>query len=169
MEEQDRQYSEEEFDNPGSQSKKQFGEPFEFLSGVADAIRGAAEEVIGQISESGVLRKARGHRSPPAEVIEEDDLVRVMVDLPGVSLEDLDIRIEKQTLNIRATREPAPIGPNAKYVAGGCCPAGYQRSIHLPAEINPDSADATLRNGVLTVVFKKSQEAEGIRIDVRTE
>lgn len=93
------------------------------------------------------------------DVVDKGDRYSVMVDLPGVSKEDLDVAVEGARVTVSGAARPA--------VATGDMPAQikvlraerratrYARTLQLPAEIDGDAADARLENGVLTLSLPK--------------
>jgi HSP20 family protein len=101
---------------------------------------------VPRIEEFG--NTARGRRGrppvkeeaePPVEVIERGDEVWVVADLPGVPKESIDVRVTERTVTIRARN-------------GGKM---YHRVVELPAEVAPEPARASYKNGVLEVRLKK--------------
>jgi HSP20 family protein len=45
----------------------------------------------------------------------------------------------------------------------------FERTVVLPAEVDPEGAEATLRNGVLRVTLPVATRSQGRRIEVRGE
>ena len=94
----------------------------------------------------------REEREPLVDVMEEKDEVVVVAELPGV---------EKEDINLNATEDELIISvdtPQRK----------YYKELTLPAKIDPSSAKARYKNGVLEVRLKKVGRAprgERIRIE----
>ncbi len=84
---------------------------------------------------------------PRASVSEKGGIYTLEVELPGVKKSDIDVKVEGDTLSIKATRKNATSEMH------------YERSFKLAEEINPDSAEAFLENGILTFKFTKKQTA----------
>lgn len=82
-------------------------------------------------------------REPLTDVIEEDDEVIVVVELPGVTKEDIMLDANEDTIEIKADG-----GEDRK----------YQKNLILPAKINPDQAKARYTNGILEVRLEKVEE-----------
>ena len=90
---------------------------------------------------------------PLTDIIEEDDKIRVVVDMPGVEKEDIKLYISEdgKTLTIDAK------GKDRK----------YHKEIRLPAAVDPNKAKATYKNGVLTVELEKvEKKKKGVEIKV---
>ena len=90
-------------------------------------------------------------REPLVDVMEEDDEVVVIAELPGVEKEDIDLRCDGHELIISVDTERRK----------------YYKQLELPAEVDPSSARASYKNGVLEVKLKKVRpERKGERIKV---
>jgi HSP20 family molecular chaperone IbpA len=103
---------------------------------------------------------------PPIDVLERQDALVVVADLPGADDSTVDISLERGVLTIRADGPAAvPAGFEAiyrEYESGN-----YERSFTLPEKVDIDGATAVVRNGVLTLTLPKSKEAQPRKIPVR--
>ncbi|MEW6635585.1 MAG: Hsp20/alpha crystallin family protein [Actinomycetota bacterium] len=81
----------------------------------------------------------------------EGDLV-IQADLPGVSLEDVDITLEGTTLTISGERK-APADDGIDYYLREVPLGAFRRSVVVPEGVDPDSVKARLADGVLEVVL----------------
>lgn len=79
-------------------------------------------------------------RDPISDVILTDDALYVTADLPGVSEDDVDVRVEGRKLVIEADGERR-----------------YFAAIDLPRDVDPSGVSTTLRNGVLDVTIKRNR------------
>jgi HSP20 family protein len=90
------------------------------------------------------------HWNPDVEVCEQDDHVRVCIDVPGVDESNLQVEVDEGYLTIRGERQderatdPGHRRSELHYGA-------FTRRIPLPDGVDPDAARAVLRNGVLEV------------------
>jgi HSP20 family protein len=90
-------------------------------------------------------------RKPLVDVIETDNEVQVIAEMPGVNKEDIELNATETSLEIRAEGESRK----------------YYENVELPAEVEPESAKARYNNGVLEVVLrKKTPKKEGKRIKI---
>ncbi len=85
--------------------------------------------------------------------------LRVSLALPGHQLQDVEVRTEGRRLIIEAMRRRA-------HAYGGSVEQ-IRRSLELPEGVDSAKADATLHNGMLTVVFPRSRVTEAHTIPVR--
>jgi HSP20 family protein len=89
-------------------------------------------------------------REPLVDVIEDDDTIRVVAEVPGVEKEDIDLTCTEKTLTISVDTERRK----------------YSKEVDLPAEVDPKIGKASYKNGVLEVTLTKAEkgEPEGERI-----
>jgi HSP20 family protein len=80
------------------------------------------------------------------------DLV-VRADLPGVSLDDVDITLDGNVLTISGQRKAANTEDGTNYYVKEVRYGAFRRSMTVPENVDPDSIKATFQNGVLEVVL----------------
>jgi len=98
---------------------------------------------------------------------EDGCLLRAVV--PGVSAEDLSIRIEGDTLTLEGTW---PELPEAEAEAGPRHlerPRGrFLRSLRLPHEVETEAVEARLERGILEIRIPRAKSSLPVKIPVRT-
>ncbi|MBI4199253.1 MAG: Hsp20/alpha crystallin family protein [Chloroflexi bacterium] len=77
---------------------------------------------------------------PPVDVFDEPDHIVVVADVPGLTLQDLELGLQGDTLSI-ASKQGTP--------------RSYRKDIRLAAPVDPSDMQATCRNGVLQVRLPK--------------
>jgi len=95
-------------------------------------------EEFGNVSPYGV----HGYMEPITDVIEKYDSVSVIVELPGVAKEDIDLRSTVESVFIKVDT------PFRKYT----------KDVKLSCRVRPESAVAKYNNGVLEVTLKRLEE-----------
>ena len=104
---------------------------------------------------------------PPVDVFENENAITLLADLPGVSREQLNLRVDGETLTIEATATAASTPPDMQLVYGELqCPA-YRRQFTLSRELDAARIEAQLRDGVLRLTIPKAEEAKPRRIQVQ--
>ncbi|HDD61971.1 MAG TPA: Hsp20/alpha crystallin family protein [Chloroflexi bacterium] len=103
---------------------------------------------------------------PRADIYETDEDVTIIVEMPGVSEDSIEISLEKNILaiNAKSTFE-APDGYTlafAEYEAGD-----YERSFRITDQINRDKIDASFKAGVLSLILPKAEKAKVQKITVK--
>lgn len=97
-------------------------------------------------------------------VEEFDDSFAVKAEVPGFSEKELEINLEPRRLTITGKREAKKEEKKGKTVCAERCSDEILRVINLPAEIEMDKANATLKNGVLEFTLPKIAKAHTVRI-----
>lgn len=107
---------------------------------------GEAPEVreFGNIQPFGRKVKMEEERKPLIDVMETKDEVHVIAEMPGVERKDVQLEATESRLDIKAENESRK----------------YSESVELPVKVDPHSAKATYRNGVLEVKLKRVQPEE---------
>lgn len=77
---------------------------------------------------------------PLVDVVEEDDEIIVVAEVPGVERDEIRVRIKGTTLTIHVDNPQKP----------------YHKEIQLPSRVVKDEAKSAVRNGVLEVRLKKA-------------
>ncbi len=108
---------------------------------------------------------------PSIDVYEEDGDLVVRAEVPGIDVsEDVDVEIEAGVLTIKGEKRTAKaIEEDDRYVRESRY-GSFERSIMLPAGVDPESVTARAENGVLTVTVPLPQSehrrTESIPIEV---
>lgn len=90
------------------------------------------------VGEDALPEKREGVREPFADVTHEGDELRIIVELPGVSKEDIDLQTTERSMTVSVDTEGRK----------------YHKELRLPAEVDQDSARAEYNNGILEVLLK---------------
>lgn len=99
---------------------------------------------------------------------ENENGYEVTVDLPGVEPDEVDIRIDRNTLTISGERvSEKETDPDSEFhrverVSGKFC-----RTVILPGPVDEEQATAEFKSGVLKVSIPKAENAKPRRIKVR--
>jgi HSP20 family molecular chaperone IbpA len=103
---------------------------------------------------------------PPVDVVEDATGITVFADLPGVSKDRLDVRVEAETLLIEGELGlPTPEGMSASHAEVGV--TRYRRTFTLSKELDAEKVDAEFSQGVLRVRIPKAESAQPRRIQVQ--
>jgi len=105
---------------------------------------------------------------PALNLSEDADHYYVRAELPGVKPESLDISVVEGRLLIRGERKESPEEKEVYYHRRERESGFFRRSLNLPGRVAPDKVSAHLKNGVLTVVLPKPEEAKPRKIAVQT-
>ena len=90
---------------------------------------------------------------PNVEVVEADGgALRVSAELPGLDETDVEVLVEDGVLTLKGEKRAETTDRERGY-------GRFERSIALPFAVQEDKAEATFRNGVLSVTLPRAAEA----------
>jgi HSP20 family protein len=108
-------------------------------------------------------------RAPAADVVETETDLRVMLELPGLSPEQVAVDLENNVLTIRGDKQERRSEGDERYTwhLMERRYGSFSRSFVLPRDVDADRIEAHFEHGVLTVTIPKSEKARRRRIEVR--
>jgi HSP20 family molecular chaperone IbpA len=113
-----------------------------------------AERMHRQFFRPSGLRGTRTAWEPPVNVFEDEQSLRIIVALPGVAPENVEVLLESSGILVRAS-STLPFGADAGSVHRLEIPYGYfERRIQLPA-MSFEVVQRQLANGCLTLTLRK--------------
>jgi len=101
--------------------------------------------------------------APPVDIYETEDALVVVVDLPGVGKNGVDIRVEDGLLSIKGQ---ADYKSPANTLMEEFNLQGYFRQFQLSDEIDQKKISGELKNGVLTLRLVKAEKSKPKQIPV---
>jgi HSP20 family protein len=103
---------------------------------------------------------------PQVDVFEDKDGILLLVDMPGVPKDKLELRIDNDTLLIEGDIAPdTPEDMEAVYAEVRL--SQYRRAFSLSSELDTARIDAQLRDGVLNLRIPKQAHAQPRKIEVK--
>lgn len=111
-------------------------------------------------------RFARGPNFPALNAWEEADAVYVEAEVPGVTLDDLEITVKGDELTISGERKLSAV-EQATYHRRERVAGKFERFLQLPYDVAADKVEAKLKDGVLTIVLPKSEAAKSRKVEVK--
>jgi HSP20 family molecular chaperone IbpA len=103
---------------------------------------------------------------PPVDVIEDGTGITLYADLPGVGREQLNLRVEADTLTIEGEVSlAAPEGLQPSHVEVSV--PRYRRVFTLSKELDPDRIAAEMNHGVLKLRIPKAEHAQPRKVQIR--
>jgi HSP20 family protein len=102
----------------------------------------------------------------PIDVQETARELTVTASLPGIKAEDIYMEVEGGILNIRGESREERDETEGNWHVLERRIGSVQRSLTLPAAVDPETSRATIKDGVLTVTFAKTEQASPKTIEV---
>lgn len=104
---------------------------------------------------------------PAVDIREDQDKLVIKAELPGMKKEDIHVSVHENTLVLSGEKKCEEEGKKGDSYRSERCYGRFQRSITLPWSVETGKIDASYRDGVLTVMLPKSEQAKPKQIDVK--
>lgn len=127
-----------------------------------DEIDRGLNRLVNEVLQS----ESRKNDSPPVVVYELDDRFVVECDLPGVALEDIELKVNDGILEISGERRNV-VTDGSKVTLNERRFGSFSRKLKLSKDIQIDQIDAVSGNGVLKVSIPKSETVMPRQIRIR--
>jgi len=115
-----------------------------------------------------LMSEPRANRpwSPSVDIYETEDALKLKADIPGLKTEDLDIRVENQTLTIRGQRKFEKEENVKGYHRIERSYGEFVRSFAVPSTVETDKVQADYKNGILTITLPIKEAAKPRQVKV---
>jgi HSP20 family protein len=102
---------------------------------------------------------------PRTNLYDNGDRLEIMAEIPGLSKDDINIKIQGNYLELSGSRKSqVPEGYQSHRVERGTL--SFTRSFTLPSEVDVEKAEASLKDGILTLSLPKVEAAKPKQITV---
>ena len=141
-------------------------DPFREMATMQDRINRIFGEVYSRRPEDDVM--SRGEWLPPVDIYEnEKQEIVIKAEMPGLKREDIDLRVENNTLTLRGERKRESEVKEDHYHRVERAYGMFSRSFSLPSTVDAGKVSADYKDGVLTVVLPTREEARPRQIQVQ--
>jgi HSP20 family protein len=141
-------------------------DPFRELATLQDNLNRLATGMYGRRGEDDAF--SRGDWIPPVDIYHTDGQEIVLkAELPGLKREDIDLRVENNTLTLRGQRKHDSEVKEDNYHRVERAYGSFSRSFTLPNTVDAGKVQADYRDGVLTVTLPMREEAKPKQIQVQ--
>ncbi len=138
-------------------------EPFRDLMAMQDRMTRLIDETLSRIWKEEVTR---GVWSPPVDILERGNEVVLKIDLPEVIQNEIDIRVEENTLIIQGERKFTKDTPDENYIQIERPYGTFRRTFSIPRTIDHEGIKASYKDGVLRVILPRRPETQPKQIAV---
>jgi HSP20 family molecular chaperone IbpA len=111
-------------------------------------------------------REAQSFLRPPADIFEDTDGITLLLDMPGVARDRLNVHADRDTLSIEGDMQIA-MPPAMQPLYAEVHSTHYRRSFSLSGELDAEKIEASLNDGVLTVRIPKRAELRPRKVEVK--
>ena len=104
-----------------------------------------------------------------SDVVETDDHVEVSVELPGMEMKDIEVSVTDDMMTIKGEKKIERQEDKKGYYLSERSYGAIYRTIPLPPGVDGEKAEASFKNGVLTIRLPQTPEAQAKvkRIEVK--
>ena len=137
-----------------------------------------AEKKVKDYNPPTTLPLAKGERAPEGgkwfeqegqlaiDIYQTENELVIRSAIAGVKPESVEISFERDIITIRGRREK-PFEEKEDYFSQECYWGPFSREIILPVEVDPNLAEATMKEGILTIRLPKIEREKKKKIIVR--
>jgi HSP20 family protein len=104
---------------------------------------------------------------PSLNIWDEGETLIVQAELPGLTMNDIEVLTVRNELTIRGARKDR-LGDKISYHRRERNEGQFARTLKLPMEIDTTKVEATLMDGLLTIKLPKAEQAKARRIEIKT-
>jgi HSP20 family protein len=141
--------------------------PLRRMTSLRDEIDNIFERTFGQVFET--PQQLVGGWVPALDLYQDKDNLTVKCELPGMKKEDIDISLHEGFLTISGERKQESEKKEGEVYRTERYEGRFSRSLALPSKVNAEKITATYKDGVLTVVLPKAEEAKPKQIQVNVK
>jgi len=112
-----------------------------------------------------------GSSEAKSDVVEVDNAIEVSIELPGMELKDIEVTVSDDLLTVRGEKRIERQEEKKGYYLSERSYGAIYRTIPLPPGVDGEKAQASFKNGVLTIRLPQTPEAKAKvkRIEVKND
>ena len=95
-----------------------------------------------------------------SDVVETKDHVEVSIELPGMDMSDIEVSVTDDMLTVKGEKKVERQEEKKGYYLSERSYGAIYRTIPLPPGVDGEKAEASFRNGVLTIKLPQTPEAQ---------
>lgn len=107
-----------------------------------------------------LLSHLRGEMVPAVDVAEDDKIVKLTAELPGMKEEDVEIVLRDDMLTVKGEKKSEREEKKESYHLTERRYGSFERTFRLPETADADKITAAISDGVLTVTIPKKAAAK---------
>ena len=108
-----------------------------------------------------------GRFVPAIDVSEDEDAVTLAAEVAGMGKDDLDVTIDNGVLTLKGEKKEEETTEGASYHRVERRYGQFERRIRLPDYVDAEKAEATYKDGVLTLRLPKAEAARARSIQIK--
>jgi len=132
----------------------------------------ARQKPPGEVREEGPAARRTGNVllldlpvdstcQPPSDVVEVDDAVRVVLEIPGVPVASVEVRVVGNRIEVTGEKPPDFPAGETSFLCLERIFGKFQRAFEVRGSVNLGEVSARMANGVLVITIPKVAERRG--------
>ncbi len=138
-------------------------EPFREFSTLQDRMNRLFRETQGNSQDESLTSSSF---APAVDVYEDEHNVTLKIEVPGIDEQDIDVRVENNTLTVHGERKIEKEEKEENYRRVERQYGSFTRTFNLPATVDAEKVQADYDKGVLKITLPKKAEAKPKQIKV---
>jgi HSP20 family protein len=132
-------------------------------------IQSEINRLFNNLLDLGVPGQETGAWIPNADILETQDALLVMVELPGVEAADLALSVHGGNIIMKGEKKRQESEEQVRFHAVERAFGRFRRVINLGAPVNTHQAEAVLQDGLLRIRFPKVPNRRGQEVPVEVK
>jgi len=131
-----------------------------------------SQKSSGEVREEGGAARRTGHVllldlpvestcQPPSDVVEVDDAVRVLLEIPGVPAASVQVRVLGNRIEVTGEKVPDFPPGETSFLCLERIFGKFQRAFEVRGSVNLGEVSARMTNGILVITIPKVAERRG--------
>jgi len=104
---------------------------------------------------------------PSADILEDEKEYRLVLELPGLTREDLELKVEDEWIRVSGERKAPETSDKVTIHRSECRYGKFARRFGMPKDADLSKVEADFRNGLLTITVAKREEAQPRLIEIK--
>jgi len=132
----------------------------------------ARQKSSGEVRDEGVAARRTGHVllldlpvesacQPPSDVVEMDDAVRVLLEIPGVPSASVQVRVLGNRIEVTGEKTPDFPAGETSFLCLERVFGKFQRAFEVRGSVNLGEVSARMANGILVITIPKIADRRG--------
>ncbi len=142
------------------------------IAGEKDEEKKEAEQISSSVEESVEISKEKGNGEEEGQltidVYQTPSEIVISSIIGGAKPENIDISITDNMVTIKGKREKFEEVKKEDYFYQECFWGAFSRSVILPEDVDAEKADATMKDGILTIRLPKLKKAKTKKVRIKS-
>jgi len=107
--------------------------------------------------------------SPAVDVTETEGEYKVSVELPGLTKDDIEVTLEEGRLTITGEKKEEKREERQNFLRVERSYGSFSRTIPLASSVKEDAVEAAFKDGVLSILLPKTEQARGKKVQIKSD